>query len=48
MSLDPNSYSQAAMARVRLGWRRFVHPSDTPLPIALTSALEAGGIAVLK
>ena len=48
MSLNPTSYSKAATARVRLGWRRFVHSSDTPLPIALTSALAGAGIAVLK
>jgi hypothetical protein len=48
MSLNPNSYSQAAMARVRLGWRRFVHPIDTLPPIALTGALAAVSIVVPK
>ena len=48
MSLNPNSYSQAAMARVRLGWRRFLHPIGSPLPIAPTSALALRGIAVLN
>jgi len=48
MSLNPYSYSQAAMARVRSGRHRYLHPIDTPLPIAPTSALVAGGMVVLK
>ena len=48
MSLNPNSYSQAATARVRLGWRRFLHPIDTLPPIVPTRALVAGGMAVPK
>lgn len=48
MSLNPDSYSQAAMARVRLGWRRFVHPSDPLPPIAPISAFVAGGMVVPK
>ena len=48
MSLNPNSYSQAATARVRLGWRRFVHPIFTLPPIAPTVALAAVGMAVPK
>jgi hypothetical protein len=48
MSLNPNSYSPAAMVRVRLGWRRFVHPNDTPPLIAPIRASATCGMSLPK
>jgi hypothetical protein len=48
MSPNPNSYPQAATARVRLGLRRCLHSIDPLPPIAPTSALVASGMAVPK
>jgi len=46
MSLNPNPHSQAAMARVRLGWCRLVHPNDSLPLIAPIRALAVRGLAV--
>jgi len=48
MSLDPNSYSQAAMARVRMGRRRYLHPIGTLPLIAPNPAFTAVAVVVPK
>jgi hypothetical protein len=48
MSLNPNSCSPAAMARVRMGRRRCLHPFGSPTLIAPPSARLAAAIAVLN
>jgi hypothetical protein len=48
MSFNPNSYSPAAMARVRMGWRRYLRPFGSPTPIAPPSAGLAAAIVVLN
>jgi len=48
MSFNPNSYSPAAMARVRMGRRRYPYPFGSPMPIAPPSARLAAAIVVLN
>jgi hypothetical protein len=48
MSLDPNSYPQAAMARVRMGRRRDLHPIGTLPLIALNGAFTAFAVVAPK
>jgi hypothetical protein len=48
MSLTPNSYSPAAMARVRVGWRRDLHPIGTLPLIAPNRAFTAVAVVVPK